>query len=459
MATFSELVQYEKPLWTDACANYPYDKQLLNTYRFTSRFGEEVLLAKLNADGTIALPRALCPIADDDSRVEGEAIEVFNAPTPRPNQVKIFNQVVEHLKAGKSGIISAYTGFGKTLCAFYAIAAVKRKTLITTKEDIFDQWVQGAQKFLGLQPEDVGIIRGNKCEVIGTKVVVAMIQSLSREDKYPDWITKDFGLIIFDEVHRVSSTQFSRVASMFPAKLRLGLSATIERSDGKELLIYAHIGQVFARTENEEQIPKVLLYRSNWQCPRYMRNNRETGKRDFVRIHHEAGRTIRAEKAIAADEDRNHLIAQIIKNVLDNGRKLIVFSTLHEHLKSLYRHCHNSLGISGKDMGFYIGATSKAEKEKRAKEVYKPILFTTYAMMGEGTSLDWFDSCILAMPRANVAQPVGRIRRTYENKKPPVTIDIIDDDSPVFLGYANSRLKWYNKIGAQIKEISIEEQA
>jgi len=36
---------------------------------------------------------------------------------------------------------------------------------------------------------------------------------------------------------------------------------------------------------------------------------------------------------------------------------------------------------------------------------------------------------------------------------------MIDDDSPVFLGYANSRLKWYNKIGADIKEISIKEQA
>jgi len=457
MASFSELIQYEKPLWTDACANYAYDKQLLNMYRFTSRFGEEVRLAKLNEDGTIALPRSLCPLADDDRRVEGEPIEIFNAPTPRPNQIEIFNQVAEHLQAGKSGIVSAFTGWGKSPMSFYAIAAIKRKTLIiTTKEDIFDQWVEGAQKFLGLDHQDVGIIRGNKCEVIGTKIVVAMIQSLSRTDKYPDWITKDFGLVIFDEIHRVGASQFSRVADMFPAKLRLGLSATPQRSDGKELLIYAHIGQVFARTENEEQIPKVLIYCSHWQCPRYLRTNRETGKRDLTRIPHEAGRTIRVEKAIATDEERNHLLSQIIKNALDKERKLIVFSTLHEHLKRLYQHCHDQLGISAQDMGFYIGATSKADKERRGKEIYKPILFTTYAMMGEGTSFDWFDSCLLAMPRANVAQPVGRIRRTYENKKPPITIDIIDEDSPVFLGYARSRLKWYEKIGAQIKQISIE---
>jgi len=118
MATFSELIQYEKPLWTDACANYPYDKQLFKTYRFTSRFGEEVSLAKLNDDGTIALPRALCPIANDDRRVEGEIIEVFNAPVPRPNQEKIFKQVAEHLTSGKSGIVSAFTGWGKSPMAF-----------------------------------------------------------------------------------------------------------------------------------------------------------------------------------------------------------------------------------------------------------------------------------------------------------------------------------------------------
>ena len=112
--------------------------------------------------------------------------------------------------------------------------------------------------FLGLTPDEVGEIRGDKCEVVGTKFCVAMIQSLSKDGKYPEWITKGFGLVIFDEVHRLPAEQFSTVADMFPALLRLGLSATPYRADGKELLIQAHIGPLRAKTEAQLMVPKVL---------------------------------------------------------------------------------------------------------------------------------------------------------------------------------------------------------
>ena len=73
-------------------------------------------------------------------------------------------------------------------------------------------------------------------------------------------------------------------------------------------------------------------------------------------------------------------------------------------------------------------------------------------MMSEGTSIDWIDTCILAMPRSAVTQPVGRIRREYPDKLPPVVMDVIDSDSPVFQGYANARLKWYRSIGCAVKD-------
>ena len=45
---------------------------------------------------------------------------------------------------------------------------------------------------------------------------------------------------------------------------------------------------------------------------------------------------------------------------------------------------------------------------------------------------------MLAMPRANVTQPVGRIRREYADKEQPVVMDVVDNDSPVFSGYATA---------------------
>jgi len=454
MAVLSELIRHDKPLRTGAVATYPFSAKLARQYRFTSRFGEEVLLHRVDGN-LIHLPRGLCPVGEIDERADGEVVHFPKAPQPREHQVQLFEQTASFLKQGLSGIVSAYTGWGKTVLGYHAAYVVGRKTLvITTKDDIYKQWIDGAQKFLGLAPHEIGEIRGDKCEVIGTKFCVAMIHSLSKDGKYPDWITKDFGLVIFDEVHRVPAEQFSNVVDMFPAKLRLGLSATPERADGKELLVLAHIGPIRAKTEAQLMIPKVLLFQSAWECPKVLRTDPNTGARRVVRIPHEPGKTAHVEKILASDAARNHLLAELIHAAYEKNRQIVVFSTLHDHLRAMHRACHEIFGISGRKMGFYIGAQTKAEREAREREKVKPIIFTTYNMMGEGTSIDWIDTCLLAMPRSNVTQPVGRIRREYPDKAQPVVMDVQDNDSPVFSGYAASRVKWYRSIGCEIKQMS-----
>lgn len=454
MAVLSELIRHDKPLRTGATAVYPFKPNLERKYRFMSRFGDEVLLHRVEGK-VIHLPRALCPVGQADERVDGEAVHFPKAPAPRPHQVKLFDETARFLKQGLSGIVSAYTGWGKTVLGYHAAVVVGRKTLvITTKDDIYKQWIEGAKTFLGLAPHEIGEIRGDKCEVVGTKFVVAMIHSLSKDGKYPDWIGQGFGLVIFDEVHRVPAEQFSNVVDMFPARLRLGLSATPERADGKELLVLSHIGPIRAKTEAQLMVPKVLRFLSTWDCPRVLRADPESGQRRVVRLPHEPGKTAHVEKIVAADPVRNHMLAELIHAAYEKNRQLVVFSTLHEHLRSLHRACHAIFGISGRKMGFYIGAQTKAEREQREREKVKPILFTTYTMMGEGTSIDWLDACLLAMPRANVTQPVGRIRREFPDKGEPVVLDVVDQDSPVFSGYAASRLRWYESIGAVVKDMN-----
>jgi superfamily II DNA or RNA helicase len=456
VTALSDLIQTAQPLRTGATAVYPYSKALEKKFQFESRFNETVPLCRVDAgQGLIYLPRAVCPVGPNDERDPGEVVMFPKVPVPRPNQITIFQQTIDFLSKGFSGVVVAYTGWGKTVLGYAAASAMGRKTLvITTKEDIYKQWIEGAETILGLDKSKIGEIRGDKCEVTGTHFVVAMIQSLSKDEKYPDWITKGFGLVIFDECHRVPAEQFSRVVDMFPAKLRLGLSASPNRADGKELVVYSHIGPVRAQTLAELMIPKVLTTRSTWKCPRHLVRNVVTGETDVERIPHQAGKTTHIEKIIAADSERNHLIAHLAKEALDKGRRIVLFSTLHEHLKSIHRACREKEGISGKDMGYYLGAVTTAEKEARDKSKVKPLIFTTYSMMSEGTSIDWLDTCILAMPRATVTQPVGRIRREYEKKKPIVVIDIVDNDSPVFSRYAAKRLQWYKSIGCEIKALN-----
>lgn len=456
MALISELIRHEAPIEVGATAVYPFKPMLERRYKFVSRFGDEVPLHRVDKHkGTIHLPRALCPIGGVDKRADGAPVQFPKAPAPREHQVQLFDETAAFLKEGLSGVVSAYTGWGKTVLGYHAAAVVGRKTLvITTKDDIYKQWLEGAEKFLGLDKSEIGEIRGDKCEVIGTKFCVAMIHSLSKEEKYPEWVFEDFGLVIFDECHRVPADQFSNVVYMIPAKLRLGLSATPERADGKEMLVLAHIGPIRAKTEAQLMIPKVLLFKSAWECPRVMRTDPETGQRKVVRLPHQAGKTTHVEKIIAADPARNALIADLVHTAFEKNRQLVVFSTLHDHLKAIHRLCQSEFGISGRKMGFYLGASTKADKDRREREKVKPILFTTYTMMGEGTSLDWLDSCILAMPRKSVTQPVGRIRREYPDKATPTVMDIQDHDSPIFSSYAASRLEWYRSIGCEIKEMN-----
>ena len=456
MPALSDMIQHGKPLSTGASAVYPYAAALERKMKFESRFGEEVLLSHADPVAKlIYLPRALCPVGDKDERDYGEVVDFPKDPIPRDHQVQLFKETEAFLKQGLSGVVSAYTGWGKTVLGYHATYVVGRKTLvITTKEDIYKQWLEGAKKFLGLQDHEIGEIRGDKCEVVGTKFCVAMIQSLSKDGKYPEWITQGFGLVIFDEVHRLPAEQFSTVADMFPALLRLGLSATPYRADGKELLIQAHIGPLRAKTEAQLMVPKVLRFASDWQCPRVLRADPDTGEKTVVRLPHQPGKTTHIEKMIAADNVRNHMVARLVKQAWEKDRHIVVFSTLVDHLRAIHRACVKAEGISGRQMGFYLGASLKAEKEQREREKVKPILFATYAMMSEGTSIDWLDTCILAMPRAAVTQPVGRIRREYPDKGQPVVMDVLDMDSPVFAGYAASRLKWFKAIGCEIKDMT-----
>lgn len=454
MALLSDFIRHDTPLYTGATAAYPYSVKMERKYRFTSRFGDEVSLCQNEGNKILHLPRALCPIGEQDQRRPGKDVVFPKDPAPRPNQVDIFEETTSFLKKGLSGLVSAYTGWGKTYLGYHAAYVAQKKTLvITTKDDIYKQWIADAPAALGISPDEVGEIRGDKCEVNGTKFCVAMIHSLTREGKYPDWIGDEFGLIIFDEVHRLPADQFMKAAVMFGALLRLGLSATMDRSDGKELMVYAHIGPIRAKTEGELLIPKVLRFQTAWECPRVMREDKITGQKKAVLMPHEPGRTAGMEKIIAADNVRNHQIVDAINMVHHKGRQIVVFSTLRDHLETLKR-ATIALGISGKNIGMYVGAKSKAEERLRDSIKARPILFTTYGMMAEGTNLPWLDTCLLAMPRSRVTQPVGRIRREYEDKSEPVVLDFVDNSSPVFAGYAYSRLRWYNSIGCKVVEMN-----
>ena len=150
---------------------------------------------------------------------------------------------------------------------------------------------------------------------------------------------------------------------------------------------------------------------------------------------------------LAADEARNALIVRKIALAYKAGRKTVVFSDRVAHLK-LMQTVLPSLGVPPAHTALYISECKKAELEE-AKS--KPVIFATYGMMGEGTDIPWLDCMVMATPRSNIRQSVGRVLREYPGKPKPAVLDFVDLDSPLYAGWAQRRMMFYTEIGATVK--------
>jgi superfamily II DNA or RNA helicase len=446
-----------EPIYIESGAVCYPDKKLIKQMFRMSRFDQPYQLSYQfsEPDGTerLAIPRNSLPWGDAvDLRDKGVdvAFESHFQPHPDfPEQPGIIAQSVALLEKDVSHIVQAPTGFGKTFVGSEIGARIgKRFLVITTKEDIIDQWVAALSAVLGIEKEDVGIWQADRCDM-GKPVTVGLVQSILKgPDRYGKEAYQGYGLVIADEVHRMAADTFSQAMWHLPAKLRLGLSATPDRKDGKEEVFESHIGKVMVEATQQTMVPKVFCVRTKWKVPRTKRQGR------IVKLPHSPGKVGHIEKSMAYDAARTRLIVELISQAHTAGRALIVFAGSMAMLEAIEG------GLQGvvpeDDIGYYVGLQfykgPKAEKKrKREKATLKPVILATYQMASEATNIPWLDACLFATPRSDVVQIVGRIRRVYEDKKQPVVFDILDNDSHVFEAYAKKRHKWYHSIGAPVQ--------
>ncbi len=442
------------PLWFGAVAAYPCTQhdsiRLLENFTLLSRFGEPVPLATYDQRRSLLyVPRRLAPMEGDDRRYSGPEINFISSVVYRnPEQEKFTDNCLEFLLNDESLIAQASTGFGKTVLAMKIIEAVGLSTLIVVhKEDLVKQWRAALSEFLGLTPKEIGLIRQDTVRVAGCPVTIAMLQSVSILDRYPSWIREAFGFVIFDEVHRLAAETFSRAASLFNSKLRLGMSATAKRRDGKEFVFEAHIGPVRVLSKLIAVPPKVLRFSTEWKVPMVPRRDKSTGKVYLIPLPHKAGKLGHVLKHLSQDLRRNDLLAGFVYSSYKKDRNVVFFSDRLAHLDQVKAMVRGK-GVPTIDMALYVGGMTDKERDHAAG---KRVIFATYKMMEEGTDIPWLDTCVMGTPRANVEQLVGRILREYPGKKEPVVFDLIDVNSPVFVGYSRTRDRTYAKLGGQVK--------
>lgn len=441
------------PLIYGAEALVPLTPEVLDLLTKTDRYENPYVLYRQDTpDSPNAwVPRGLvnrqdCPVKDQFLSFAPTDSTVAVKPPQTEDQANCIKQSIALMKHDVDHVIEAPTGWGKTYGGCAVAGAIAQRTLIiVTKNDLIKGWRDTLIHLFGVSPDKIGHVQQDQCKYKGCNFVIAMIHSLVCRDYDPEFY-QYFGLTIYDEVHRLGADYFAQACKRFPTALRLGLSATPKRGDGKEKLFEAHIGPVMVRGTWVPMAPKILIKQTGWKVPIVNQRDDLDGVWKKMPMKVTPGMMMAVTKAIASDKARNEEIGLFVKSAYDSGRTVVVMSDLVDgHLTPLF-HVIAQAGVPGEHIGFYHGTIKKNELENVKNN--KRVILATYAMCSEGTNAPHWDCLVLATPRANVKQAIGRILRLVPGKRQPVVLDLVDDNS-VLKGFHYSRLKQYFSVGGE----------
>ena len=349
----------------------------------------------------------------------------------RDYQIDIVNTILEKFNNAdndtkpKGGIIKLSCGGGKTVLAIYLSYLLKLKTLIIVHQEfLLDQWVERFNQFTNAK---IGTIRQKKIDVENKDVVIGMLHSISMID-YDPLIFKEFGLVIYDEVHHLGSKMFSKALLKTSAEYTIGLSATPERSDGLMKVINWHIGDILYKMDkkiNYRVLVKKIYFRSESKLFNEKRKWFDGSmKPDPIQM---------ISNLITIDS-RNRLIINIINCLKGLSRKIFVISPRVEHLELLKNAVDKEIEELGEshiyNTYYYMGRSKKGERKMAEKN--GDIIFATLQLAEEGLDISRLDSIIITLPikkEKTLIQSIGRILRNDTLDvltQIPLVVDICD---------------------------------
>ncbi len=151
----------------------------------------------------------------------------------------------------RRGVISLPTGAGKTILALMAIEKVKRPTLIIVPTiDLLLQWVKILEEFFMCS---IGRLGGG--DHLLEAITVATYDSAAI---HASKLGNQFGFLICDECHHLPAPIYKIIALSSIAPYRMGLSATPERADGQENVLYDLLGSLCFKGYVQELVENTL---------------------------------------------------------------------------------------------------------------------------------------------------------------------------------------------------------
>lgn len=403
----------------------------------------------------IAMPRGCYPalmellqqydvnVELEDKRFEGVPIQTDFTGSLTTLQDATARAILAH----DFGILSAATGFGKTVVASSIIAKRKVNTLILVhRRELMDQWKARLQTFLDLPNESIGLIGGGKKSRMGI-VDIAVIQSLNYKGQIKEWIS-EYGQIIVDECHHASAYSFEQVLMKAKAKFVCGLTATPKRQDGQEAIVTMQLGPIRARID-----ARMLVGTRSFSLnviPRYtsFKISNNTGNLSIQDVYH----------SLVMDEERNTMIFNDLLQCLEEGRSPLLLAERTaqvEYFEERLRHFAKNVIVLRGGMG------KKQREEIREKIANIPdneerVFIATGKLIGEGFDDARLDTLFLVHPiswTGSLEQYAGRLHRTHANKQEVKIYDYIDLQVPVLMGMYKKRVKGYRKMGYKGAEL------
>jgi superfamily II DNA or RNA helicase len=345
---------------------------------------------------------------------DGEDINIEFNGSLREHQKPVVEDFVNHVKKNSCGLLELFCGYGKTVLALNIISKLKKKTLVIVhKEFLLNQWVERIEQFLPMAR--IGRIQGSIVDTDDKDIVIGMLQSISMKT-YPISLFQEFGFTIIDETHHISAEVFSNSLFKIVTKYMLGLSATMNRKDGLTKVFKMFLGDVVVKKQREDDTPvtvKAIEYHTEDE---YFNET----------IYNFKGQThysLMISK-LCEFNPRREFVLRVLVDTLKQAKKdkerMQVMILAHN--KNLLHYLYEAIEYRKiASVGYYIGGMKQKDLKKSED---KQVIIATYAMAEEALDIKTLTTLIMATPKTDVTQAVGRILRSTDHK--PLVIDIVD---------------------------------
>lgn len=389
-----------------------------------------------------------------DETNHGKPVSVAFKGKERDEQLDAINSLMPYT----NGVLAATTAFGKTVTAAALIARKKVSTLVLVhSKALLLQWHERLTDFLEIEFAEpatsrkrgrkkvfspIGCLDSTSNTLHGV-IDIALMQSCFENGEVRPFV-REYGMVIVDECHHVSSITFENVLRHITAHHVYGLTATPIRKDGLQPIIFMQCGPIRFSADAKTQIQKQSFLR--YLVPRFTSYRSVTDNRQSFTL---------LSQSLAESELRNTLIIEDVLNAVTAGRTPIILTGRTSHVKllsgMLKPHIANVIQLTGEGT-----AKSKREVLQGLHDIPQNsplVIVATGKYVGEGFDYPRLDTLFLALPiswKGLVAQYAGRLHRENEGKADVRIYDYIDIHEPVCESMYRKRLKGYSAIGYRV---------